>query len=92
MKFSKLVVLFPKEKDLGEGDLNIDRHGEATFMCRGKFGDELAALLKRARIEFVSATGMRLSGMEPDGYTKSGQEKFRYQEWWLVANEVAKVA
>lgn len=86
MYFKRLVKLFPEEKDLKEGDLRIDKHGDATFTR----GYELLAILKRVRIELVSANGMLISGLEPNGHTKSGQERFCYQEWWLVGHEGAK--
>jgi hypothetical protein len=39
--------------------------------------------LSRARVEFVGADGIMVSGFEEVGKDKAGKPKFRYQEWWL---------
>jgi hypothetical protein len=79
-----LVLKTPKVKEIGIGFLNIDQNGEATFF-EGDVGkrSRVLALLRRVRIEWAAASGIMISGMQPDGFTPKGTPKFVYQEWFL---------
>lgn len=80
-----LYMQNPKPKQIGVGVLSIDRGGEAQFFAgNGDAGDAILACMDRARIEFAAATGIRLSGFEPHGFDRAGNQKYRYQEWWLA--------
>lgn len=75
----------PKPKKIGVGVLSIDRGGEAQFFTgSGDRGDAILACMDRARIEHAAQAGIRLSGFEPHGFDRAGNQKYRYQEWWLA--------
>lgn len=81
----RLYIQLPKPKDLGVGVISIDKTGTAHFFKDwGEAGSILLAEMVRTKIEFAGAMGIMLSGHQPDGFTKNGQEKFVYQEWWLT--------
>lgn len=66
------------------GSLSVGKDGEAHFFSgEGEQNSTVLAEMTRAKLEHVSAKGMKLSGMQPDGNTRAGQRKFLYQEWWL---------
>lgn len=80
-----LYMQNPKPKQIGVGVLSIDRGGEAQFFAgNGDAGNAIVACMDRVRIEFAAATGIRLSGFEPHGFDRAGNQKYQYQEWWLA--------
>ena len=80
-----LIVQRPKFGAPVNGVLSIDRNGEAMFFAgTGGSSRDLYAVLQRSRIEFAAATGIRLSGFEPHGFDRAGNQKYQYQEWWLA--------
>lgn len=81
----KLITQKPRPKELGTGVLSIDKSGEAMFFeGNGESAAQLLASMQRVRIEFAGATGIMLSGMQPEGFERNGTQKFAYQEWWLI--------
>ena len=46
--------------------------------------------LDRPEIIFVNQDGMMLRGFEPAGYTKSGVQRWSYQEWYCRYWEVVR--
>ena len=75
-----LYVQLPKPKDLGIGSLSVDNTGSAIFF----FTSGSMASLNRCHLEAVAMKGIRISGFELIGVDKQGQNKYRYQEWWLA--------
>jgi hypothetical protein len=88
----QLVIQSPKPKTACKsGTFSVDRAGDAIFFTgNGDASDSVIAEMHRTRIEFASASGIMLSGMEPNGCEKNGTQKYRYQEWYLAypQNEV----
>lgn len=81
----KLITQKPKPMEVGTGVLNVDQKGEAMFFeGNGESAAQILATLQRTRIEFASANGIMLSGMQPEGFARSGKQQFSYQEWWLM--------
>ena len=39
--------------------------------------------LYRPFLEKITHEGIRFSGLEDDGFDKTGRQKFKYQEWWV---------
>lgn len=62
-----------------ECEIDLGRDGTALASVGKRV---VADLLKRARVEFISANGLMISGI-----IESGSDPFpvlRYQEWWFV--------
>ena len=81
---SHVFTLFrqqPSSEKVGKGKLSVDRDGQALLYTPD---NNIIADLVRARLDFVGADGIMLSGMERYGLEPGGQPKYRYQEWWLV--------
>lgn len=79
-----LVTQHPKPKTLGEGSLSIGKDGDADFFeGSAEANASVLASMVRVRIEWAAAAGIMLSGMEPDGLDRAGQQKFKFQEWLL---------
>ncbi len=81
-----LMTLRPKWRALGIGSLSVGKNGEAQFFGAdqsNRLGGEILATMTRVRIDQAAAEGIYLSGMEPAGIDRQGNEKFVYQEWWL---------
>lgn len=74
-----LIVQRPEFGEPVNGVLSIGRNGEAMFFAgTGGSGRDLIAVLQRAHVEYASANGIMISGMEQVG------EGYIFQEWWLV--------
>lgn len=67
-----------KQKESFAGEVDIDRQGQAFF-----FAGQTEFTLLYTRIVFMGADVLLLSGMEPDGFDKTGRPKYKYQEWIL---------
>ena len=84
MPHFKLVTQFPKPKDVGIGSLSIGKDGTAEFFeGNADLNSSVLASMQRVRIEWAAAAGIMISGMEPDGFDRSGRPKFKSQEWLL---------
>jgi hypothetical protein len=84
MAHFSLVTQHPKPKLLGVGSLSIGKNGDAQFFeGNADVNSEVLATLERTKIEWAAASGIMVSGVEPDGYDRSGRKKFKYQEWLL---------
>ena len=80
----RLTVQRSHPKDLGVGTLEIDTAGNANFFAGiNKKESWVLAMMIRVKIDYVNATGMMISGLEPVELDKTGFEKYRVQEWWL---------
>lgn len=55
--------------------------GKDTSAIAG-IGTTVVAKLKRARVEFISANGLMISGVHEESYDPL--PILRYQEWWFV--------
>jgi hypothetical protein len=83
-----LYTQFPHIKKKGIGVLAIGTDGDASFFDEsGGEGCKIIARMERVRISFAGADGIMLSGFENCGVDGSGNNKFRYQDWWLSYNE-----
>jgi hypothetical protein len=69
---------YPKDKPLGEGEFSLDERGMALFCTNGR-----TYQLHRCQVSRISCSMMKLSGMEEDGFDKTGRQKFKYQEWYV---------
>lgn len=84
MAHFQLVVQLPKPKVLGLGSLSIGPKGDAQFFEGDADANaRVLASMERVRIEWAAAAGIMLSGMEVDGVTRSGQIKYKAQQWLL---------
>lgn len=79
-----LVTQHPKPKVFPEGSLSIAKDGTAEFY-EGNADSNARVLVSmiRVRIEWAAASGILISGMEPDGFDRGGRPKFKQQEWLL---------
>lgn len=57
-------------------EFDFQRNGDA--ICFSVGGDRALGILRRAKLDSVSANGMTISGLEGD------EDRFTYQEWWLT--------
>lgn len=81
----KIVTQQPKAKELGTGVLSIDKNGDAMFFeGNGESSAQLLATMHRVRVEFAGAAGIMFTGMQPEGFDRSGKQRYSYQEWWLI--------
>jgi len=88
MRHFILNTLIPKPKMVGTGCLSVSNDGHAQlFSGDGGRYSRVLAEMKRARLEYVSANGMKLSGMEPAGIDRNGEQRYAYQEWWIIYND-----
>ncbi len=86
----ELVTQMPKPKKVGRGTLSIGKDGDADFFAgNADAGSAVLANMVRVRVEWAAATGILLSGMQPNGFDKTGRPKFTYQEWLLRYPEAA---
>jgi len=72
------------EKPEGEGiecEINLGKNGSAIAGVVGK-AQLVAEPLIRARVEFISANGLFISGLVEDHH--GGLPTVRFQEWWFV--------
>ena len=42
-------------------------------------GSTIKAMLRKSRVEFISANGLMISGVEEHGF-----QLLHYQEWWFI--------
>lgn len=70
-----LYAQLPKIKFVGHGIFDLDVRGNAIFWKDSK--KNILATLKRARVEYATSDGLKVSGFEENG------NSFTYQEWWL---------
>jgi hypothetical protein len=69
----------PTPRKVGiSGTLSVT-DGVARFWA----GETLVTELHKPEIIFINPDGIRLRGFEPAGYTKSGVQRFEYQEWMV---------
>lgn len=84
-----LYVQQPEAERIGVGVLSIDRDGEAHFFSGdGGYGCEILSTMTRTKIDFAAANGIMLSGFEQCGFERNGKAKYRFQEWWLVYEDM----
>jgi len=62
------------------GYLNVDEKSAMFFTET----HALLTTLERPKMIYASTHGMMLSGFENVGNDKEGNQKFRYQEWYLI--------
>jgi hypothetical protein len=79
----------PKPKKICIGRFSLSRDGLALAM--DKEGKVAVAKIERARVDFIGADGIMVSGFEEVGQDKTGKPKFRYQEWWLRYETLEKI-
>jgi hypothetical protein len=71
----------PEPKKICLGRFSLSRDGLALAM--DKDGKMAVATIERARVDFIGADGILISGFEEIDRDETGKPKFRYQEWWL---------
>ncbi len=71
----------PKSKLIGVGHFSLGADGSALAMDAG--GKNIRAVLSRARVDWMQADGIMISGFEENGFGKNGLTKYRYQTWFL---------
>jgi hypothetical protein len=70
----------PKAKTLGIGRVALDRDGSAMMMTAD--GKTAMRTLERARVDWMQADGIMISGFEHNGQDKQGKPKYRLQTWF----------
>lgn len=70
----------PKPKSLGVGRVAMDRDGSAMTMTAD--GKAATRTLERARVDWMQADGIMISGYEHVGQDKQGKAKYRLQTWF----------
>jgi hypothetical protein len=80
----ELHTEYPARK-IGRGVLDIDRHGEATFL--NEDGVSVLAVMTRAKLSIASRDVIIISGFEHQGPDRIGRQKLTYQEWILRYTE-----
>lgn len=76
-----VTVNKPREKDYPNA--SIDVAGDGTVLLMDSKGKEIIREMHRVHLESISVDWIHLSGMEPDGFDRSGSVKYRYNEWFL---------
>jgi hypothetical protein len=69
----------PDPKKICLGTCNFTKDGQAFVIDKEK----IVAKLSRARVSFIEADGIMISGFEKISRNKLKEPVFRYQEWWL---------
>jgi hypothetical protein len=76
----EIYVQEPEPKQICLGTCKFNKDSQAFAIDKNNL---VIAELTRARISFISADGIMVSGFEEVGQDKTGKPKFRYQELWL---------
>jgi hypothetical protein len=77
----EIYAQVPEPKKICLGRFALSREGQALAMDRER--KVVVTGLSRARVEFIGADGILISGFEEIAIDETGKPKFRYQEWWL---------
>jgi hypothetical protein len=70
----------PEPKQICLGKCNFTRDGQAFAIDKNK---SVVAELTRARVNFMGADGIMVSGFEKIIKDNRKKPNYRYQEWWL---------
>jgi hypothetical protein len=76
-----VITQYPKPFSYGQCYLDIDKAGTASLFDPTQ--NACRATIERVKIDLCGNYLMILSGMQPDGITRTGVPKFTYQEWVL---------
>jgi hypothetical protein len=78
----------PDPKKICLGKCSFTRDGQAFAKDKNNL---VIAELSKARVNFIGADGIMVSGFEEVGHDKTEKPKYRYQEWWLRYENVEKI-
>ena len=75
-----VFIQYPKPHSPGRCCVSLDTAGDALLM--DATGEKVLADMNRARVEWMQAAGVMISGFEQTGVDRTGRAKYRLQEWY----------
>ena len=75
-----VFIQHPRPRSMGPCCVSLDTAGSALLMDAA--GNKVLADMERARVDWMQAAGMMISGFEHTGTDRTGRAKFRFQEWY----------
>ena len=75
-----VFIQLPKPRSMGQCCVSFVTAGYALLM--DATGEKVLASIERARVDWMQAAGMMISGFEHTGHDRTGRAKYRLQEWY----------
>ena len=75
-----VFIQYPRPRSMGPCCVALDKSGSALLMDAA--GEKALADMERARVDWMQAAGMMISGFEHTGVDRTGRAKYRLQEWY----------
>lgn len=78
----RVYIQHPKPKDMGLCGISLDKHGQALLLTAD--GAKATGDMTRAKVDWIGGYGITISGMQENGFDRTGRPKYSFQEWFCA--------
>ena len=82
IQYNFVPQIGPKPKIKGKGVLTIDKTEAVFWEGSSERDSKILGLLKNPSVKWISHLGILVTGFEPNGFDRVGNQKFIYREWY----------